>query len=165
MDRHWAHSWVAPSLQPGLCNDPARVHGLSQGLVVALILVGIGTGEVGDGPVEDVAVAEVGRDGNSVTRAGVGAGEGRRTDPRVQRHHRGAHRVDVRRALPVAQLPDVGIPCLPVMPVNRSQPRKMSLAACIRRCPATTRWPLLAYWLLPTNRSNTDSWASLACRN
>ena len=41
----------------------------------------------------------------------------------------------------------------------------MSLAACISRWPATTRWPWLAYLLLPTNRSSTDSWASLACRN
>ena len=43
----------SPSLQAGLCNDPARGHGLGQGLVVALVLVGVGTGEVGDGPVEE----------------------------------------------------------------------------------------------------------------
>ena len=38
----------------------------------------------------------------------------------------------------------------------------MSLAACIRRCQTTTRWPLLGYRLLPTNRSSTGSWASFA---
>src|SRR5215212_5273345 len=114
MDRHWAHDWFAPSLQAGLCSDPARVYGLSKGLVVALVLVGVGSGEVGDGPVEGVAVAEVGGDGYSVARAGVGAGEGRRTDPCVQCHHRGAHGVDVRRSLPIAQLADVEIPGLPV---------------------------------------------------
>ena len=52
---------------------------MSQSLVVALTLVGVGTGEVGDGPVGGVAVAEVGGDSNSVGRAGVGGG--RRTDP------------------------------------------------------------------------------------
>ena len=51
------------------------------------------------------------------------------------------------------------------MPVERCQPRKMSLAACMSRCPATTRWPWLAYRLFPTKRSSTDSWASFAWRN
>ncbi len=47
---------------------------------------------------------------------------------------------------------------------TRSQPRKMSLVVCMRRCPATTRWPWLLYSLLRTKRSRTDSSASLACR-
>ena len=41
----------------------------------------------------------------------------------------------------------------------------MSLAACIRRCPSTTRWPWLANSLLPRNGSSTEACASLACRN
>ncbi len=46
----------------------------------------------------------------------------------------------------------------------RSQPRRMSLAACISRCPSTTRWPWLANSLLPRNGSSTEGWASLHCR-
>src|SRR5579859_2583151 len=44
------------------------------------------------------------------------------------------------------------------------QPRKISLWACIRCCPATTRSPSFLYWLRPANSARTDSWASLACR-
>ena len=40
----------------------------------------------------------------------------------------------------------------------------MSLAACIRRWPSTTRWPWLANALAPRNGSSTDASASLACR-
>ena len=41
----------------------------------------------------------------------------------------------------------------------------MSLVACISRCPATTRWPMLVYLLAPTNRLSTDASASFTCRN
>ena len=41
----------------------------------------------------------------------------------------------------------------------------MSLAACIRRWPSTTRWPWLLNVLLPRNGSSTDASASLNCRN
>ena len=41
----------------------------------------------------------------------------------------------------------------------------MSLAACIRRCPTTTRRPWWACSLLPTNRSSTDASASFDWRN
>ncbi len=44
------------------------------------------------------------------------------------------------------------------------QPRKMSLAACIRRWPSTTRYPWFAYRLLPRGDSSTDLRASLTCR-
>ena len=44
------------------------------------------------------------------------------------------------------------------------QPRKISLWACIRCCPATTRSPSFLYWLRPANSARTDGWASLACR-
>ena len=40
----------------------------------------------------------------------------------------------------------------------------MSLAACISRCPSTTRWPWLANSLLPRNGSSTDACASFICR-
>ena len=51
------HYGSGAPLKTGLCFEPARVHGLGQGLVIALVLVGVGTGEVGDGLVEDIAVA------------------------------------------------------------------------------------------------------------
>ena len=51
------------------------------------------------------------------------------------------------------------------MPVVRTQPRKTSLAACMSRCPSTTRLPCWAYLLLPANGSSTDGRASLAWRN
>src|SRR5215469_13844528 len=41
----------------------------------------------------------------------------------------------------------------------------MSLAACMRRWPATTRSPWLAYWLAPRYGLRTDACASLICRN
>src|SRR5262249_16638590 len=41
----------------------------------------------------------------------------------------------------------------------------MSLSACIRCCPATTRSPWLVYWLRPQYSASTDGWASLACKN
>jgi hypothetical protein len=83
MDRHSPDHWFAPVLQAGLCNDPAVLNGLSQRLVVTLVLVCVGTGEIGHGLVEDIAVAQVGRDGNPVARAGVGAGEGCCADARI----------------------------------------------------------------------------------
>ena len=55
------------------------------------------------------------------------------------------HRFDYRRALPVAELSHVVVARLSVRQRRRVQPRKMSLAACIRRWPATTRCALLAY--------------------
>ena len=55
---------------------------------------------------------------------------------------------------------------LPSMPLSTwSQPRKMSLLACIRCWPATTRSPWFAYWLLAVNSSSTEDCASLNCRN
>ena len=41
----------------------------------------------------------------------------------------------------------------------------MSLAACVRRWPSTTRWPLFANSLRPRNGSSTDGCASLNWRN
>ena len=41
----------------------------------------------------------------------------------------------------------------------------MSLAACIRRCPSTTRWPGLRYRLFGRCASSTDGPACFACRN
>ena len=48
--------------------------------------------------------------------------------------------------------------------VKRSQPRNMSLTACISRCPATTRSPWFECLLLDVNRSSTEASACLICR-
>ena len=44
-----------------------------------------------------------------------------------------------------------------------TQPRKMSLLACIRRCPSTTRSPWLLNALGLRNSSSTEAWASFIC--
>ena len=43
------------ALHAFFCRQPSRIDGRDQRLVVALVLVGVGRGEVGDGAVEDVA--------------------------------------------------------------------------------------------------------------
>ena len=47
----------APGLQAGLGGQPPGFHGLDQGVIVSLVLVGVGGGEVGDRLIEDVAGA------------------------------------------------------------------------------------------------------------
>ena len=152
--------------QAGLADEATGADRIDQGLVVALVLVGVGGGEVGDRPVEGVAGAEVGGDRDPVPGAGVGAGEGRIRRSARRGSALGGH-VARRRRSPSSRAAGAGRSRGPgrPRPVTRCQPRKMSLAACIRRWPATTRWPRLRYRLLPTNRSRTDAWASLACRN
>src|SRR5262252_1954257 len=54
---------------------------------------------------------------------------------------------------------------MPSSPVTRSHPRRMSLDACIRRCPSTTRRPEFVYLLFPTYGLSTDAWASFAGKN
>ena len=49
-------------LYAGLGDEPSGVHGRIEGLIVPLVLVGVGGGELGDGPIESVALAEVGGD-------------------------------------------------------------------------------------------------------
>jgi hypothetical protein len=53
----------------------ARTHGVQHGFVVALGLVGIGEGEVGDGIVEDIAFAHVTVDLGGFPGASVGTGQ------------------------------------------------------------------------------------------
>src|SRR5262245_33945522 len=56
--------------------QPAFAHGLHENLVVALVLIGIGDGEVGDGFVEPVALAKVSADLCWLTGSGVCVREG-----------------------------------------------------------------------------------------
>ena len=101
---------------PACAADPAGVHRLAQRVVVPLVLLGVGVGEVGDGAVEDVAGAQVRGDGDAVAGARVRA-----------RQHPGAHlgvgvpralghRRDVERPLAVPELAHVEVVGLAVEP-------------------------------------------------
>ena len=135
-------------------------------VVVPLVLVGVGLGELGDGPVEGIAAAEVGRDGDAVAGAGMGPGQGGGAHARVDRH-RG--RATWPPPPPRPSSHGAGGRSSRGRPRRRrgrwSQPRKMSLLACIRCWPCTTRSPCDRRSVRPTNPSSTDAWASLACRN
>src|ERR1700759_66633 len=60
----------------GLGGDPAGVAGGGQGREVALVLVGVGGGEVRHRLVEHLGGTQVGGDGDPVTGPGVRAGQG-----------------------------------------------------------------------------------------
>ena len=49
---------------------------MSQRLVVPLVLVGVGLGELSKSPLEGRPVPEIAGDCNAVARTGVGAGQG-----------------------------------------------------------------------------------------
>src|SRR4030095_1787502 len=73
--------WVTSD--PGLGREAAGGHGLAQGLVVGLGLVGVRPGEAGEGPVGAVALAQVGRQPGRPGGAGVALGPEGAADPRV----------------------------------------------------------------------------------
>ena len=54
---------------------------LDERLMIQLVLVGVALGEVGDRPVEPVALTEVGGDGDGVAGSGVGPSQGPSADP------------------------------------------------------------------------------------
>src|SRR5215472_13451438 len=86
-----------------LGNQPPGVHGRGERLVVALVLVGVGGGELGDGPVEHVSLAEVGGDRDPVAPAGVRPRQGRAAEPGVLRRAGHEQLFHVRAALPVVE--------------------------------------------------------------
>ena len=138
---------------------PAGLDGREQSGVVAVVLLGVRLAERENGPLEDVARAQVAGDRDAVARARVGVGERRRAELPVDAQRPRVHRLDDDRALPVAQLAHVVVARLAEDALGTpSQPRKMSLEACMMRCPATTRSPALPYSLLPTNSSSTEAW-------
>src|SRR5262245_36709344 len=102
-----ANAVPRPRLHAGLGGQPSGVHGRGEGLVVAFVLVGVAGGELGDGPVEQVALAEVGGDGDPVAPAGVRPGQRRPAEPRVLRGAGHGQPVHVRAALPVVELAHV----------------------------------------------------------
>ena len=74
----WCGGWLSASdpgrLYAGLGDQPSGVHGRVEGLIVALVLVGVGGGELGDGPIESIALAEVGGDRDPIAPAGMRPG-------------------------------------------------------------------------------------------
>src|SRR5664279_67398 len=94
------------------CGHSAGADGRDECLVVQVVLVGVALGEVGDGPVERVVGAEVVGDGDRVTGAGVGAGQGPPAQARIELQSGGGHGVHERGGLHVPQLPPVVVPVL-----------------------------------------------------
>src|SRR5438067_847502 len=84
--------------------------------MVLLVLVGVELGELSDRLVEGRTLAEVGGDGDAVTRASVRPGQRPSTYLRVDLQRRRAHHVDVGGGLGVPELSDVEVPGLTVDP-------------------------------------------------
>src|ERR1700733_8216016 len=79
--------------QAFLSDDPPGLHGFEYRIVVTLVLVGVGVGELRDGLVEGVRAAEVGGDGDGVTGPGVGARQRPSAQGAVHAHATGHHGV------------------------------------------------------------------------
>ena len=107
-----------PAYSPGLGGQPPGVDGGLERGVVPLVLVGVGRGEIRDGPVEGVALAEVGGDGDPVAPPGVSAGEGRSADARVQHGSRHEQAVHVSASFPVLELAHVVVAGHAVEPLD-----------------------------------------------
>src|SRR6266581_1250471 len=107
--RHQRRARLRSSLAPAgrtsktaFCGDLAGRDRVDQGLVVAFVLVGVGAGEFGDGPVEGVGAAEVGGDRDPVAGPGVRPGQGPAAQLAVHPQAAGDHGLDVDGELPVA---------------------------------------------------------------
>src|SRR5579875_3933369 len=94
-------------LHAGPGGKPARPDGRGERGVVPLVLIGVGRGEARDGPVEGIPLAQVGGDRYPVAPPGVGPGQRRPADARVQGCSRDEQAVRVRAALPVVELAHV----------------------------------------------------------
>src|SRR6476659_4321047 len=98
---------------PRLCAfhraDLARADRLAQRGMVALVQVRVSSGKVGDGTVEDVALAEVRRDRDPITGACMCPREGPAASMPVQLETGWRDRIEVERGLPVPQLTNVEI--------------------------------------------------------
>ncbi len=118
-------------------------------LVVPLVHIGVCHGEIGDRPVEDVALAKVRRDRDPVTRPRVCSRERPAADLRVQEKAPLRGRLP---CLPMSSSPRAGArssrePFRRGRSCERIHPSRMSLDACIRRWPSTTRLPAFRYLL------------------
>src|SRR4051794_13228354 len=89
--------------------DARGPDGLGELGEVTVVLGRIALGEVGDGDVEGVVLAEVGRYGHGVTGAGVCPGERPPAQVAVEHHGLGAHLLDGGRPLHVPELAPVEV--------------------------------------------------------
>ena len=71
------------------------MDGLGEGGKVGVVLLGVCAGELADGAIEGVGVAEVGGDGDGVTGPGVGMGQCASAHGGVLEQSVGGHRSDV----------------------------------------------------------------------
>src|SRR5580704_17926906 len=92
---------------------------MSEGLIIAFVLIRIGVRERRQSAVEGRTVPEIAGDRDAVTRAGVGAGQGMGADPAVLRQSWWDRALDFEAALPVPELADVEIPSHSVGTVER----------------------------------------------
>src|SRR5262245_52778356 len=90
--------------------QPAFAHGLHENLVVALVLISIGLGEVGDGFVEYVALAKVSADLCRLAGAGVRMRERPSAQLGILHHDATGESLDQHANLHVLQLPDIAVP-------------------------------------------------------
>src|SRR4029077_18665986 len=101
---HQRSSAASDALERFETAGPDRLNEL---LVVPLVLVGVATGEVGDGSVELIAFAQAGGDGDRVPRPGVRPRQRPPAGPCVERERERRHGLDIGRALHVTQLAPV----------------------------------------------------------
>jgi hypothetical protein len=71
------------SSRPGSHLEPPAGDGGEQGLMVGFGLFPVAEGELGDGPLEMVATAEIGGDGDPIAGTGVGASQRSRAQPAI----------------------------------------------------------------------------------
>src|SRR5215212_4800299 len=114
--------------------NPTRLHGRAEGRMVHFDLVGVNLREVGDRPVEALALAQVGGDLHAVAGAGGRPGQRPAAEARIQGQFLRRKALDLGRALHIPQLAPVEVASLPA-----AKPAEEDVAACIRRWPATTR--------------------------
>ncbi len=111
--RRFSPGWRAggrsrpPRRDPQFGVQPATVAGWSERLVVPLVLVRVGLGELGQRLLEGGIVPEVRRHGKAVTRTCMGPGQRERTQLPVGLQSLWDHGLGVDRPLPVLQLAQV----------------------------------------------------------
>ena len=121
--------------------------------MVALVLVGVGGGELGDGFVEDVRAAEVRGDSDPVPGAGVCPRERPPAHFSVYAHAADYQSLDGDGVFPVTQLADVEVALLPVRADLGPLPAQEDVAARLHQ-PLPRDHPLAhgwcTYWLRQT---------------
>src|SRR5262249_2969404 len=102
------------ALETRLSGDPPRLDGLFELVVVALVLVGVGFSEAGDGLVEAVGLAKVVGDRDPVAGAGMGACERPSAHLPVGSRSGRLRGFECERAFPVLEVTHVEVALLPV---------------------------------------------------